>query len=90
MRLRSLNYGSGRCDCHRAKRRSALIERIDVAVTPIFAGRIESFDPEAAITFADHASAAKARGALAKGFAVAIRDAALFKAMGVEVINPTS
>lgn len=83
------------------RRRSTLIERIETAVTQIFASRIAVFDIDAAGFLADRAAAAETRGervefadaaiastALARGFSVATRDTAPFRAMGVEVIDP--
>lgn len=96
-----LQFGAKRLP--QGKRRTALIKRIDVAVTTIFADRIAPFDSHAASVFADHAALAEARGervefadaaisaiALEKRFSVATRDTAPFKAMGVEVIDPWS
>lgn len=96
-----LRFGAARLPD--SKRRNALVERINVAITTIFTDRIAPFDSAAASAFADHAAVAEARGervefadgaiaaiALAKGFAVATRDTAPFKAMGVEIINPWS
>jgi len=83
------------------KRRTALIGRVETAVTKIFAGRIAAFDTEAAGVLAERAAIAEAGGtrvefadaaiaasALAKGFSVATRDTAPFAAMGVGIIDP--
>ena len=85
------------------KRRSALAERIETAVTGMFKGRIADFGIEAAGLLAERAANAEARGervgfadaaiaaiALTKGFAVATRDTRPFQNMGVDVINPWS
>lgn len=83
------------------RRRSILTERIETAVTSMFADRIAVFDVDAAWFLAERAAVAEARGArvefadaaiastaLARGFSVATRDTAPFRAMGVEVIDP--
>jgi toxin FitB len=72
-----------------------------LGIEKIFAGRILSFDAEAARHYAELAVAARAAGkglplpdgyiaaiAAAHGFAVATRDSAPFEAAGIEVINP--
>lgn len=83
------------------KRRSKLIERIELAIDDIFAGRVAAFDVDATAIFAARAAGAQARGmqvgfadaaiaaiALSKGFSVATRDVAPFHAMGVDVMEP--
>lgn len=96
-----LRFGAARLPA--GKRRSALIERIEMAVGEIFKSRVAMLDVEAAGFLADRAAAAEARGervefadaaiagiALAKGFSVATRDTAPFEAMGVGIIDPWS
>lgn len=96
-----LRFGAARLA--EGRRRSTLIERIETAVTEIFSGRIAVFDVDAAKFLADRAAAAEARGervefadaaiastALVRGFSVATRDTAPFRAMGVEVVDPWS
>lgn len=94
-----LRFGVARLPA--GKRRTALIGRVETAITDIFAGRIASFDTEAAGFLAERAAVAEAGGtrvefadaaiaasALAKGFSVATRDTAPFAAMGVGIIDP--
>lgn len=84
----------------RNQRRTALESLIDTYILDVFAGRIAPFDLSATTLFAERAAdaAQEVRGfadaaiaaiALARGFAVATRNTAPFKAMGVdEVIDP--
>jgi predicted nucleic acid-binding protein len=94
-----LRFGAARLPS--GKRRSALIEHIETAVSEIFAGRIAEFGIDAAGFLAERAAEAEAHGkrvefadaaiaaiALAKGFSVATRDIEPFRAMGVDVIDP--
>lgn len=94
-----LRFGAARLA--EGKRRTALAERIETAVSGIFGGRIADFDIEAAGLLAERAAKAEARGervgfadaaiaaiALTKAFAVATRDSRPFQNMGVDVVNP--
>lgn len=82
------------------KRRDFLEAALD-STEQLYAGRILSFDPQAARRYAQLASGARARGkgfptpdgyiaaiAAAHGFAVATRDTSPFEAAGLSVINP--
>lgn len=83
------------------KRKDGLRQRLDERVVPVFAGRILSFDTDAADAYADLRTRARATGkaigtadayiaavAAAHGFAVATRDTSPFEAAGLDVINP--
>jgi len=83
------------------KRRSALHERIEKRVLPMFAGRVLSFDLVCTQTYAEllarasnvgkalqTADACIAAVALANGLAIATRDENPFHAAGLDVINP--
>lgn len=84
---------------HRVDLEAALATR----VLPLFAGRVLPFDEAAAFSFARLHSTARAAGhslgladaciaaiAVSRGFAVATRDVAPFRAAGVDVIDPWS
>lgn len=94
-----LRFGAARLAA--GKRRTVLAERIEEAVSGMFAGRIADFGIEAAGFLGERAANAEARGArvefadaaiaaiaLAKGFAVATRDTDPFHTMGVDIIDP--
>lgn len=96
--LAELWFGIGAMPAGR--RREARARTLE-GLLPLFEGRILPFDTEAARHYAQLAVAARAAGrglptpdgyiaamAAARGFAVATRDAAPFKAAGQEVINP--
>jgi hypothetical protein len=83
------------------KRRNRLAAGFENAILRLFAGRILSFDLEAARAYASLMSAARGRGvpiaivdgqiaaiAKANGFSVATRDEAPFRAAGLNVVNP--
>jgi toxin FitB len=83
------------------KRRSRLAEAFHSTVLHLFAGRVLTFDLEAARVYASLMSAARVRGlsisildgqiaaiAKANGFSVATRDEAPFHAAGLKVVNP--
>jgi predicted nucleic acid-binding protein len=83
------------------RRRHGMEMAMQSLQTELFAGRILSFDREAAIAFAQLGSRAAAKRypisiadcqiaaiAAVHGFAVATRDAAPFLAVGVPVVNP--
>jgi toxin FitB len=83
------------------KRRNRLAAAFETAILRLFAGRVLSFDLEAARAYASLMSAARVRGlsisivdgqiaaiAKANGFSVATRDEAPFRAAGLNVINP--
>ncbi|HEY3622403.1 MAG TPA: type II toxin-antitoxin system VapC family toxin [Roseiarcus sp.] len=83
------------------KRRNRLAAAFENAILRLFAGRILSFDLEAARAYASLMSAARGRGvpipivdgqiaaiAKANGFSVATRDEAPFRAAGLNVVNP--
>jgi toxin FitB len=83
------------------RRRDRLVEAFESAVLRLFAGRVLSFDLEAARAYASLMSAARARGlsipvvdgqiaaiAKANAFSVATRDEAPFRAAGLTVVNP--
>jgi predicted nucleic acid-binding protein len=82
------------------RRKDALALTLE-GLWPLFAGRILPFDTEAARRYAERAVKARAAGqglptpdgyiaatAASRGFSVATRDEAPFKAAGVAVINP--
>lgn len=82
-------------------RRSDAITAALVQTEQIFRGKVLPFDQSAAAHYAELAAAARTAGkgfpmpdayiaaiAVSKGFAVATRDSAPFKAGGVKVINP--
>jgi toxin FitB len=82
------------------KRKTRLIAAIE-GVVGLFAGRILSFDADAARRYADLAVRARSAGrgfptpdgyiaasAATRGFAVASRDASAFAAVGLTVIDP--
>jgi predicted nucleic acid-binding protein len=82
------------------RRKDALARTLE-GLLPLFAGRILPFDTEAARRYAERAVKARAAGqglptpdgyiaatAASRGFSVATRDEAPFKAAGVAVINP--
>lgn len=84
-----------------SKRRNRLAAAFENAILRLFAGRILSFDLEAARAYASLMSAARGRGvpipivdgqiaaiAKANGFSVATRDEAPFRAAGLNVVNP--
>ena len=94
-----LRFGAARLA--EGKRRTALAERIENAVSGMFGGRIANFGIEAAGFLGERAASAEARGervefadaaiaaiALTKGFAVATRDTGPFHTMGVDIIDP--
>jgi predicted nucleic acid-binding protein len=94
-----LRYGAARLDPGR--KRSGLEGLISAYVEEVFKDRIASFDLPATVLFAERAANARRKGsmvefadgaiaaiALARGFAVATRDARPFIDMGVEVIDP--
>ena len=83
------------------KRKRGMEQYLQSLLTKLFAGRLLSFDREAAIAFALLGSRAAAKGysisvadcqiaaiAAVHGFAVATRDTAPFMAVGVAVVNP--
>jgi hypothetical protein len=83
------------------KRCNRLAAAFENAILRLFAGRILSFDLEAARAYASLMSAARGRGvpipivdgqiaaiAKANGFSVATRDEAPFRAVGLNVVNP--
>lgn len=83
------------------RKRMTLDARLEGTVLPLFSGRILSFDLDASRAYADLMSRARTSGqaigksdgyiaatAMARGFAVATRDASAFKAAGAHVINP--
>jgi predicted nucleic acid-binding protein len=86
------------------KRRAIYQERLEGEVLPIFAGRVLPFDLEAsqayanlmARTMAAGKAVGKADGYIAaiaaiaaiRGFSIATRDVAPFRAVGLNVINP--
>ena len=83
------------------KRRAGLHENLEKRVLPLFAGRVLPFDLACTQAYAALKVKARVSGvaiataddymaaiAAANGFAVATRDAALFTAAGVTVINP--
>jgi toxin FitB len=83
------------------KRRSALDERIEKRLLPMFAGRVLSFDLVCTQPYAELLARASNAGsaiqtadaciaavALANGFAIATRDEIPFRAAGLDVINP--
>lgn len=85
------------------RRRVDLEAALATRVLPLFAGRVLPFDEAAAFSFARLYSTARAAGhslgladayiaaiAVSRGFAVATRDVAPFRAAGVEVIDPWS
>ncbi len=83
------------------RRRNGLIDQLERQVLPVFAGRVLNLDLPATQRYAEAMAKAQAAGlgvgvadgfiaaiALAHGMAVATRDTAPFKAMGVTVIDP--
>ncbi|MFT4256648.1 MAG: type II toxin-antitoxin system VapC family toxin [Pseudoxanthomonas sp.] len=83
------------------KRRTALHERIEKRVLPMFAGRVLPFDMACTNAYAEVLAATRKAGsgietadaciaavALANGFIVATRDTRPFKAAGLNIINP--
>lgn len=83
------------------RRRNRLAEAFEATIRRLFAGRILSFDLEAARVYGSLMSEARARGrsisvvdgqiaaiARANGFSVATRDEAPFLAAGLTVVNP--
>jgi len=83
------------------KRKSGMEVGLQSLLTKLFAGRILSFDREAAIAFALLGSRAAAKGysisvadcqiaaiAAVHGFTVATRNTAPFRAAGLPVLNP--
>ena len=83
------------------KRRETLHSSLEQRVLPLFAGRILSFDDQAAGAYATLRARARATGqaiaptdgyiaaiAATQGFAVATRDTSPFDAAGLTVINP--
>lgn len=94
-----LRYGVARMPSGR--RRSALRERLEDQVLPVFAGRLLVFDLAATQAYADLMARAQASGfcigmadgliaaiASANGMTVATRDTAPFSAAGVAFIDP--
>lgn len=93
-----LRYGVARLP--NGRRRSALRERLETQVLPVFAGRMLAFDIPATQAYADLMARAQAAGfaigmadgliaaiASANGMTVATRDTAPFTAAGIAVIN---
>jgi predicted nucleic acid-binding protein len=83
------------------KRRTRLAQAFESEIGRLFAGRILSFDLEAARAYASLMSGARARGlsisiadgqiaaiAAANGLLVATRDEAPFRAAGLNTVNP--
>ncbi len=83
------------------KRRKVLYERLEGDVLPVFVGRVLPFDLDASRAYAELMSKARSMGqaiamadayiaaiAVARGFVVATRDVAPFRAAGVPIINP--
>lgn len=83
------------------RRKEQLLGRLEGEVLPLFSGRVLDFDLAASAAYAGLMAHARAKGeaigksdgfiaarAAVHGLAVATRDAALFHAAGVEVINP--
>jgi predicted nucleic acid-binding protein len=83
------------------KRRQILHDRIEREVLPVFAMRTLGFDDDATVAYAALRAEARAAGqaigdfdaliaaiARVRGFAVATRDTAAFRAAGVAVIDP--
>lgn len=83
------------------RRRTTLDDRLEREVLPLFVGRILPFDLDTSRAYADLMSRAKSSGrairkadgyiaatAMARGFAVATRDASPFEAADLNVINP--
>jgi predicted nucleic acid-binding protein len=82
-------------------RRKVLHERLEGVLLPVFAGRVLPFDLDASRAYADLMSKAKLAGlainmadayiaaiAASRGFIVASRDVAPFRAAGVPIIDP--
>lgn len=82
-------------------RRRKLHDRFEGEFLPLFHGRTLAFDEPATIAYANVRAQARAQGraigdfdaliasiASARGFMVATRDTAPFKAVGVAVVNP--
>lgn len=93
-------FGFGVAILPNGKRRNALRAAF-AQTTDLFKGRILDFDQHAATTYAELAASARATGkgfpvpdgyiaaiAVSRGFAVATRDTAAFKAGGIAIINP--
>jgi toxin FitB len=93
-----LHFGIGALP---AGRRKEELSRILSGVLALFAGRILSFDADAALIYAKLAVAARNSGkgfptpdgyiaaiAKSRNFAIATRDHAPFEAVGLKVINP--
>ena len=83
------------------KRRARLDENLEKRLLPMFANRVLSFDMACTKAYAELLAKCRAAGlavetadafiaavALANGFIVATRDAGLFEAAGLNVINP--
>jgi len=96
--LAELLFGIGVLPAGRRKNR--LSEALD-GLMELFKGRVLSFDPDAALQYAELASTARAAGrglsvsdgyiaaiAAVQGYRVASRDTAPFEAANIEVINP--
>lgn len=84
-----------------SRRRTALADRLDGDLFPLFIGRVLSFDLASAAEYGSRAATARTNGATigfadgciasiaaANGLTVASRDIGPFEAMGVRVIDP--
>ncbi len=83
------------------RRRTALLDKLETRVLPLFAGRVLPFDLSCTQAYAQMLAKARAAGlgiatadgyiaaiAASMGFAVASRDTSPFKAAGLRVIDP--
>lgn len=83
------------------RRRTALLDKLETRVLPLFAGRVLPFDLSCTQAYAQMLAKARAVGlgiatadgyiaaiAASMGFAVASRDTSPFKAAGLRVIDP--
>lgn len=83
------------------RRKEQLLARLEGEVLPLFSGRVLNFDLSASAAYAGLMAQARAQGeaigkadgfiaatAAAHGLTVATRDAAPFRAAGLDVINP--
>lgn len=96
--LAELRFGIGALP---AGRRKEALNQVLNGVLGLFAGRVLAFDADAALHYAELAIAARNSGkgfptpdgyiaatASSRNFTVATRDEALFKAAGLNVLNP--
>lgn len=83
------------------RRRSAMNDKLERRILPLFVSRVRPFDVDCARAYADLIARARKSGntvptadgyiaavALSNGFSVATRDTKPFVAAGVDVINP--